>query len=164
MSCSDRNPPIRDPAPVATAKKETVVKPKPSEVTKDTQSVAEDKPRGDFRFEEDSRLAQLNGRIVTSRAVEELMPTDTSMEFRVGQRVYVFAALSAPQAETIHFDWVGPDGPVLPSSYLDVEANTGPVGYRIYTYRVFRKPGSYRVDLINSGGNTIGTTRFTLTK
>ena len=93
--------------------------------------------------------------------VTDLVPGSPKTDFAIGERVHVFAAINSPQRETIRFTWYGPSGTeVLPSSYLDVEPNMGEVGFRVFTYRVFREEGEYRVELSNSAGQQMGQQTF----
>ncbi len=143
-----------------TGEKEAVEQPVQEEGA-DSSQKDEIKEVKDFRLGEGEEFATLNSDIILSTAVEELMPVDTISTFRTYARIYAWAAVNAPRKETIHFNWYGPDDKViLPASYLDVEVNIGPVGYRVFTYRVVRVPGNYRIDMMNSAGSKIGEARF----
>lgn len=118
----------------------------------------------DFRISEGEEFASLrDDAFFTTARVVELVPDSAKSTFRVGQKVYAFAALRAPIDERVRFTWFAPDGrEILPSAYFDVEPNLGEVGFRIFSYRTFRKPGSYRVAVFNSAGRMIGETVFTV--
>jgi hypothetical protein len=116
----------------------------------------------DFRIEEGEEFATLRDEVFfTTSNVEELVPDSARSTFSTGQKVYVFAALRTPRDERVRFTWYAPDGrEILPSAYFDVEPNLGAVGFRIFSYRTFRKPGAYRVAVFNSAGKKIGETEF----
>lgn len=116
----------------------------------------------DFRLGADPGLATLfNDQFFTTSSVVELMPDAPQFTFRSGQRVYVFAALKSPKDQSVHISWFDPDGNrVLPTSYHDVEMNMAPPGYRLYTFRSFRKPGPYRVAIYNSVDEELGSVNF----
>ena len=100
-------------------------------------------------------------RFFTTTRMDGLQPADPQTQFSPGDQIYVYAGIHAPSDERIQLRWFGPDGQhILPSIYKHISANTGPVGYRIYTYRIFREPGNYTVRLYNSAGTVIGETGF----
>lgn len=120
----------------------------------------------DFRVSEDDKYASIrSGGFFTTTSVEGLTPEIETTVFQSGQKVYAFAGIHAPRKETVRMTWIGVDGKeILPSAYLDVEPNTGEVGYRVFTYRIFRTPGNYKVVLSNSVGENIGETKFEVAK
>lgn len=164
IGCSEQQPeesPTRAVVLSETVEKVITEKADSLEERSDSMSTGAPNPEKDFRLDEGEEFASLNSDIILATGVEDLVPLDTIAEFRTGQQIYAYAAVRAPQDETIHFKWFGPDDKeVLPASYLDIEVNTGPVGYRVYTYRVFRAPGDYRIDMINSAGSKIGEATF----
>ena len=97
----------------------------------------------------------------TTSNVVDLVPDSSRTAFAVGKKVYVFAALRAPRDERVKVTWYSPEGrEILPSAYFDVEPNLGAIGFRIFSYRTFRKPGDYRVAVFNSAGRMIGESEF----
>lgn len=116
----------------------------------------------DFRLKADDKFASVpSGQFFTTSGVSDLTPDKKLNMFRVGQRVYAYAAIHAPRKETVRITWFdSANKEIPPSAYLDVLVNTGPVGYRVFTYRTFRKSGVYRVRLFNSVGNVIGGSEF----
>ena len=118
----------------------------------------------DFRVADPGRFASVNaGNFFTTADVTDLVPDQPTDSFQTGQRVYAYAEIRAPMDETIHFSWYDAQGSViLPSSYLDVKTNTSQVGYRVYTYRIFRSPGSYSVAVFNSPGTKLAEQAFTV--
>lgn len=118
----------------------------------------------DFRISEGEEYATLRDDVFfTTSGVVELIPDTAQSTFRVGQKVYAFAALRTPRDERVRFTWYAPDGrEVLPSAYFNVEPNLGAVGFRVFSYRTFRKPGDYRVAVFNSAGRMIGESVFSV--
>lgn len=128
----------------------------------DPRKVTSKQAVNDFRISEDAEYATLRDKVFfTTSNVVDLIPDSTQTSFKAGQKVYVFAALKSPIEERVKFTWYGPEGKeILPSAYFDVEPNMGPVGFRIFSYRSFRKPGAYRVAVYNSIGGMIGESSF----
>jgi hypothetical protein len=116
----------------------------------------------DFRVSDEDQFASVpDDRFFTTSGVTGLIPDGEVTAFRIGQRVYAYAAIHAPRQETVRITWFDSvNHEILPSAYLDVETNTGKVGYRVYTYRTFRKPGAYWVQLSNGAGVVIGKSEF----
>lgn len=116
----------------------------------------------DFRVAAGDKFASVpEDRFFTTSDVTDLTPADALQSFQLGQRVYAYAAIHAPVNETVRFTWLDANNrEILPSAYLDVEKNTGPIGYRAITYRTFRKSGKYSVRLLNGVGVAIGEVRF----
>jgi len=117
---------------------------------------------GDFRVLRSDNYASVHdGRFFTTPDVTDLTPDEEVHIFHIGQRVYAYAAIHAPKKETVRITWFDSNNSEIPpSAYLDVLENTGPVGYRVFTYRTFRAPGKYKVKLSNSVGSVIGVVDF----
>jgi hypothetical protein len=128
----------------------------------DTEVNQKDVTSSDFRVSADDKYASVPaGRFFTTTGITELSPDGAVYTFHIGQRVYAYAAIQAPRKETVRITWFDSDKKeILPSAYLDVEVNTGPVGYRVFTYRIFRSPGTYSVTLSNSTDAVIGEIKF----
>jgi len=120
----------------------------------------------DFRVSEDDIYASVpDDRFYTTSGVSDLTPEEAVRSFRTGQKVYAYAAIHAPRQETVRITWYDSiHNEIPPSAYLDVDVNTGSVGYRVFTYRTFRNPGKYQVRLLNSVGKVIGQGRFEVYK
>lgn len=118
----------------------------------------------DFRLSKSDGLAMIrDGNFFTTVDVLDLQPAEPSNEFTVGQRVFAYAAIHAPSDETVRISWYDSVGElILPSSYLDVKSNVGEVGYRVYTYRIFRDTGQYTVAVYNNAGTKLSEYAFTV--
>ena len=116
----------------------------------------------DFRVSAEDKYASVpKGRFFTTTGISDLTPDEQVRSFRIGRQVYAYAAIHAPRKETVRITWLDSNGKEIPpSAYLDVLMNTGPVGYRVFTYRTFRSPGKYAVKLTNSVGVEIGEGQF----
>ena len=149
---------------VAAVKKDT---PEPEEtpdpVKEVVKPVNQDVSAGDFRKDGTLYASVRDDQFFTTTSVDSLMPDTATSVFAPGEQVYVYAALHAPKSEKVHFKWFDTGGqPIIPTAYVDVEANTGPTGYRIYSYRTFRLPGEYSVKLYNELGEEIASQGFTI--
>jgi len=160
-----------EPAKVPVAKKPepaklapTQDKALPAKDASNPKTTSAVRPQSDFRVDDPDKYASVkDGNFFTTTDVEELVPESPSERFKVGQRVYAYAELRAPNNETVHISWYDAGGEIiLPSSYLDVKTNTSAVGYRIYTYRIFRDPGRYSVAVFNSPGGKLAEQAFTV--
>lgn len=102
-------------------------------------------------------------RFFTTAAMNGLIPQGKQNSFKPGESVYVYAGIHAPQAEKVKIEWIDPSGTLVsPVDYIDVQSNTGPMGYRIYKYRSFKVAGKYEVRLLNSQDKVIGKTIFSI--
>ena len=102
-------------------------------------------------------------RFFTTNAMDGLTPLGKQTVFKVGDPVFAYAGIHAPQAEQVRLEWIDPSGKLLPpSEYVDIQSNTGVNGYRIYKQRQFQKEGKYEVRLYNGSGELIGKTEFTI--
>ena len=117
----------------------------------------------DFRVSGEDYASVPKGRLYTTTGVEGLIPEPQADNFKVGQKVFVYAEVRAPRREKVRFTWYdGQNEEILPSAYVDVDTNVGEVGFRIYSYRTFRTAGEYRVALFNSTGSRIGSAQFSV--
>ncbi len=134
----------------------------PSSQATSSQASRKQTASRDFRVSADDEFATVPpDRFFTTTGITDLSPEAEARTFRIGQRVYAYAAIHAPRKETVRITWYDSNNKeILPSAYLDVLVNTGLVGYRVFTYRIFRSPGSYLVSVSNSTNAVIGQVRF----
>ena len=133
-----------------------------ADIPNEEKQAADASQRSDFRVAREGEFASVNeGQFYTTTDIVDLVPSEKATEFATNQRVYAYAGVRSLTKENVRFRWFGKDGnEILPSQYLEVEPNLGEVGYRVYTYRVFRSPGSYEVALFNSAGSEIARQSF----
>ena len=103
-------------------------------------------------------------RFFTTPAIDGLIPQGKATMFKRGDAVYAYAGVHAPQAEQLRLEWVDDAGTILQSVSIEVQANTGTKGYRIYKYRTFPTAGKYVVKLYNNNGMMIGSSEFEITE
>lgn len=133
----------------------------PQETTRVAPEIQED-----FRMSADNEYAAVrDNQFFTTAIVDSLVPGELQSVFKLDRPVYAYAALHAPRQEKVQFQWFTQGGEeLLPSTLLSTGVNTGPVGYRIFTFRTFRETGQYSVELTNSAGVKIGQADFTVIK
>jgi cytoskeletal protein RodZ len=150
---------IKDVDPVADVTHTALTESEVKEAQSNSRSSNND---DDFRvIESDNYASVTDGRFFTTTGITDLNPNEEIHTFRIGQRVYAYAAIHAPRKETVRITWFESNNKEIPpSAYLDVLVNTGPVGYRVFTYRTFRASGKYNVKMSNSVGVVIGVKEF----
>ena len=96
----------------------------------------------------------------TCSAVEQLEPKDCSNEFPPG-KVWVYAKVKSPEAQSLTLLWTVEDGKRLRSRQLPVQPNLVS-GYRTFDWKKFDRPGSYTVRLFDSEQKKLGQKSFTI--
>lgn len=99
-------------------------------------------------------------KFVVCRRVENRNPKNIADSFTYG-KVYAWAQIHSPQAETVTLKWFGPNKNPISVKAITIGANIGD-GYRIYDWKEFHptQEGVYELKLYNSASELIGTRRF----
>lgn len=108
---------------------------------------------------------QSSDKFVTCKGVRSMNPVTRTNIFYTGERVYAWAQVYAPRAETVTMQWYSQSGRFIHSKSIDIRQNTG-AGYRIYAWKIFHPghEGNYYVRLKNQRGAEIGRREFTVVR